>query len=154
MRGARGRERVGPAAENHSVRNLGADPSARCPPRARAPAAIGGEASGQHVPPATNPPTPPRPAPGMGRIAGFCVPPGTCVTSDSNALNFKDRFRGESAEERKERRGGRRGFLEERGAERRYRCWRFGFGPRVCLGRYVADRVLKAVVVGLVGGGR
>lgn len=34
--------------------------------------------------------------------------------------------------------------------ELRYHYWRFGFGPRQCLGRYVADIVIRSLLVELI----
>lgn len=35
-------------------------------------------------------------------------------------------------------------------SQSRYNLWRFGFGPRQCLGQHVAERILRALLVELV----
>lgn len=80
-------------------------------------------------------------------LDGFEVPAGTNFVIDSYALNIRDPFWGE---DRERFRPGR--WLERQGGGRdlRYRYWRFGFGPRTCLGKYVAELVLRSMVVELV----
>jgi cytochrome P450 len=34
--------------------------------------------------------------------------------------------------------------------EARYHLWRFGFGPRQCLGQHVAERMLRAIMIEMV----
>ena len=41
-------------------------------------------------------------------------------------------------------------FLGKRGSELRYKFWRFGFGPRQCMGKYVADFTIRRALMHLV----
>ena len=79
-------------------------------------------------------------------IDGFAIPAGTNFVVDTNAVNVLDPFWGEDSYVYRPQR-----FLEAlRTASLRYRFWRFGFGPRQCLGRNVADLLLKIMLVRLV----
>ncbi|KAI1643799.1 putative cytochrome P450 oxidoreductase GliC-like protein [Daldinia loculata] len=77
-------------------------------------------------------------------LDGYEVPAGTNFVVDSYALNIRDPFWGEDRERFRPQR-----WLERQkgGRDLRYRYWRFGFGPRTCLGKYVAELVLRSVVV-------
>ncbi|KAI1208208.1 putative cytochrome P450 oxidoreductase GliC-like protein [Annulohypoxylon truncatum] len=77
-------------------------------------------------------------------LDGFEVPAGTNFVVDSYALNIRDPFWGPDRERFRPQR-----WLERHksGRDLRYRYWRFGFGPRTCLGKYVAEFLLRAVVV-------
>ncbi|KAI0888105.1 putative cytochrome P450 oxidoreductase GliC-like protein [Annulohypoxylon maeteangense] len=77
-------------------------------------------------------------------LDGFKIPAGTNFVVDSYALNIRDPFWGEDRERFQPRR-----WLERHksGRDLRYRYWRFGFGPRTCLGKYVAELLLRTVVV-------
>jgi cytochrome P450 len=77
-------------------------------------------------------------------LDGFEIPAGTKFVIDSYALNIRDEFWGKDREK----------FIPQRwldgfssGRDLRYRYFRFGFGPRTCLGKYVAELMLRAVVV-------
>ncbi|PSN69493.1 cytochrome P450 oxidoreductase GliC [Corynespora cassiicola Philippines] len=87
----------------------------------------------------------PQSCPSARELDGFEVPAGTRMVVDSYALNVRDPFWGE---DRELFRPGR--WLGRLQGELRYRYWRFGFGPRTCLGRYVADLILRSVVVEVV----
>ncbi|KAF2873115.1 cytochrome P450 [Massariosphaeria phaeospora] len=84
------------------------------------------------------------------RLGNFVFPAGTKFVVDANALNVRDplwapdntAFRPERWQE-----GG-----VQRAKDVRYCYWRFGFGPRVCLGKYVVDLMMKALIVELVRG--
>ncbi|KAI1445844.1 putative cytochrome P450 oxidoreductase GliC-like protein [Annulohypoxylon stygium] len=77
-------------------------------------------------------------------LDGYEIPAGTNFVVDSYALNIRDLFWGEDREKFLPRR-----WLERHksGRDLRYRYWRFGFGPRTCLGKYVAELLLRTVVV-------
>ncbi|KAI1468200.1 putative cytochrome P450 oxidoreductase GliC-like protein [Daldinia caldariorum] len=77
-------------------------------------------------------------------LDGYEVPAGTNFVVDSYALNIRDPFWGEDRERFRPER-----WLERQksGRDLRYRYWRFGFGPRTCLGKNVAELVLRSVVV-------
>lgn len=77
-------------------------------------------------------------------LDGFEIPAGTNFIVDSYALNIRDPFWGLDQERF---RPGR--WLEQgkTGLDLRYRYWRFGFGPRTCLGKHLAELILRSVVI-------
>lgn len=83
-------------------------------------------------------------------LDGFRIPAGTNFVVDAYALNVRDPFWGDDRDryrperwlERQKSEGGHLGL--------RYRYWRFGFGPRTCLGKHLAELILRAVVVEMV----
>ncbi|KAJ4288097.1 hypothetical protein N0V90_012114 [Kalmusia sp. IMI 367209] len=86
----------------------------------------------------------PQSAPTPRVLDGFEIPAGTKYVIDSYALNIRDPFWGDDREK----------FIPQRwldrlksGRDLRYRYWRFGFGPRTCLGKYVAELILRNVIV-------
>lgn len=90
----------------------------------------------------------PQSAPTPRVVDGFMIPAGTDFIVDAYGLNNRNlSFWGhDAALFRPER------FLEHtKGAtDLRYHFWRFGFGPRQCMGRYLADFVIRALVIHLV----
>lgn len=82
--------------------------------------------------------------PGMG----FVVPKGVSFIIDTHALNIYQPFWGTSREESVNFRPGR--HMELRRTDMRYQYWRFGFGPRQCMGKYVADLIMRVLLVYLV----
>ena len=90
----------------------------------------------------------PQSAPTPRMVDGYVVPAGTDFVIDSYALNIRNPFWGEDTETYRPQR-----FLEPRKGmqtEMRYNYWRFGFGPRQCMGKYVADLVIRMLIVELV----
>ncbi|KAI0817164.1 putative cytochrome P450 oxidoreductase GliC-like protein [Xylaria sp. FL0064] len=86
----------------------------------------------------------PQACPTARNLDGFEIPAGTNFIIDSYALNIRDPFWGADREK----------FHPERWLERhksgrdlRYRYWRFGFGPRTCLGKYLTELILRSVIV-------
>lgn len=86
----------------------------------------------------------PQSCPTSRTLDGYEIPAGTNFVVDSYALNIRDPFWGDDREK----------FIPERWLEHhksrrdlRYRYWRFGFGPRTCVGKYLADLILRSVVV-------
>jgi cytochrome P450 len=77
-------------------------------------------------------------------LDGFVIPTGTNFVIDSYALNIRDPFWGEDRDKFRPER-----WLERHksGHDLRYRYWRFGFGPRTCLGKYLAELILRSVIV-------
>lgn len=77
-------------------------------------------------------------------VGGYIVPAGTPFIVDTHALNIRNDVWGpDNTSFRPERwREGQKGL--------RYSYWRFGFGPRLCLGKYVADSMMKAMILELV----
>jgi gliotoxin/aspirochlorine/mycotoxins biosynthesis cytochrome P450 monooxygenase len=92
----------------------------------------------------------PQAVPTQRVVGGYVFPAGTNFIIDSYALNVRNPYWGE---ERALYRPDR--FLErEKGGstELRYNYWRFGFGPRQCMGKYVADLVVRELLMQLVEG--
>jgi len=87
----------------------------------------------------------PQAAPTAREVDGYIIPAGTNFMVDSYALNIdSDTWAPDNTKYRPDR------FLAKRGSELRYRFWRFGFGPRQCMGRYVADLMIRQTLVHLV----
>ena len=81
-------------------------------------------------------------------LDGYLIPAGTNFIVDAHALNSRSTdFWGPDASHYKPER-----FLKHDGTALRYRYWRFGFGPRQCLGKYVADVMVRALLARLVQG--
>jgi cytochrome P450 len=82
-------------------------------------------------------------------VAGYMVPAGTNFIVDTHALNIRNAVWGpDNATFRPER------WIEHnkgKSKELRYSYWRYGFGPRLCMGRYLADVMIKAMIVEIVG---
>ena len=92
----------------------------------------------------------PQSAPTPRLIDGYFVPAGTSFVIDSYAINIRNPFWGEDSETYRPDR-----FIEPRkgmSTEMRYNYWRFGFGPRQCMGKYVADLIIRMLLVELVEG--
>ncbi|KAI0423552.1 putative cytochrome P450 oxidoreductase GliC-like protein [Xylaria sp. FL1042] len=89
----------------------------------------------------------PQACPSPRILDGFEIPAGTNFVIDSYALNIRDPFWGVDGDKYRPER-----WLElhKAGRDLRYRYWRFGFGPRTCLGKYLADLILRSVVMELV----
>ena len=78
-------------------------------------------------------------------ISDFVVPAGTNYIVDAYALNVRNPYWGDdSTDYRPER------FLECSPIDTRYHYWRFGFGPRSCMGKYIADLMLRVILAHLV----
>jgi cytochrome P450 len=78
-------------------------------------------------------------------INGFHIPPRTNYMIDTYAINQRNKFWGDNAAVYRPQR-----FLEHQGREIRYHYWRFGFGPRQCLGKYLAEMMMRVLLVHLV----
>lgn len=92
----------------------------------------------------------PQSAPTPRLVNGYLVPACTSFVIDSYALNIRNPFWGADSETYRPQR-----FLESRkgmATEMRYNYWRFGFGPRQCMGKYLADLVIRMLLVELVEG--
>lgn len=81
-------------------------------------------------------------------VDGYLIPAGTDFIVDAFGLNTRNKkFWGHDvASFRPER------FLEHTkgSTDLRYQFWRFGFGPRQCMGRYIADFMIRALIVHIV----
>lgn len=86
----------------------------------------------------------PQSCPSPRILDGFEFPAGTNFIIDSYALNIRDAFWGPDRDRFRPER-----WLERQksGRDLRYRYWRFGFGPRTCLGKYLAELIVRSVVV-------
>ena len=80
--------------------------------------------------------------------AGFYIPEGTDFIVDTHALNMNQPLWGAEPEARLSYQPHR--FLEQSRTELRYHYWRYGFGPRQCMGKYVADLIIRVLLVHLV----
>lgn len=81
-------------------------------------------------------------------VDGYLFPAGTNFVVDAYAVNQRNRaYWGKDSERYRPDR-----FLEDgQGSlQGRYSFWRFGFGPRQCMGRFVADLAIRAILVHLV----
>ena len=70
----------------------------------------------------------------------YVIPANTDFIVDAYALNVRDGFWGTDAGLYNPKR-----FLAK-SSQLRYNYWRFGFGPRQCMGKYVADLMIRAVL--------
>ncbi|KAF5562358.1 cytochrome P450 monooxygenase monooxygenase [Fusarium napiforme] len=80
-------------------------------------------------------------------INGYLFPAGTNFIVDAYALNQRNQFWGKDGLEYRPER-----HLSLSPVKARYQFWRFGFGPRQCMGRFVADVMLRVILVHLVEG--
>jgi cytochrome P450 len=79
-------------------------------------------------------------------VDSYVIPGGTNVTVDIHSLNTDDPSWGDDRNKFNPHR-----FLAAKSQSAfRYRLWRFGFGPRQCLGRYLADLFLKTLLAHIV----
>lgn len=79
-------------------------------------------------------------------VGGYVIPAGTNFVVDTQALNVLDSYWGRDNTQYRPKR-----FLHARNVtDMRYRFWRYGFGPRQCLGKNVADVILKILLAHLV----
>lgn len=86
----------------------------------------------------------PQSAPTPRVVGGYVVPARTDFVVDTYALNIRNDFWGPDRQQYRPER-----FLEHRPTDLRYQYWRFGFGPRNCMGRYLADLVIRSLLVHL-----
>lgn len=87
----------------------------------------------------------PQSAPTDRVIGGYRIPAGTNIVVDTHALNIRNPFWGKDRDQYRPSR-----FLERKSLEMRYQYWRFGFGPRQCLGKYVVDHIIRAILAHLL----
>ncbi|EGO21387.1 putative monooxygenase [Serpula lacrymans var. lacrymans S7.9] len=77
---------------------------------------------------------------------GYVIPRGVKVITDVVAVNVRDEFWGDDRELFKPER-----FEKLTAEEVKRHLFQFGFGPRQCLGKYIADRMVKALLVYMFG---
>lgn len=78
-------------------------------------------------------------------LGGFRIPAGTNIVVDTHALNIRNEFWGSDRDIYRPSR-----YLERRPVEIRYQYWRYGFGPRQCLGKYISDLIIRVTVAHFV----
>ncbi|KAF2850553.1 cytochrome P450 [Plenodomus tracheiphilus IPT5] len=84
------------------------------------------------------------------QVGEFYLPAGSKFVVDAHALNVRDPLWGPDNTTFRPERWAEGGV--QRAKDVRYCYWRFGFGPRVCLGKYVVDLMMKAIIVEVVKG--
>ncbi|KAH9883197.1 hypothetical protein J1614_000053 [Plenodomus biglobosus] len=82
------------------------------------------------------------------QVGAFNLPAGSKFVVDAHALNVRDPLWGPDNTTFRPERWAEGGV--QRAKDVRYCYWRFGFGPRVCLGKYVVDLMMKAMLVEVV----
>jgi len=82
-------------------------------------------------------------------VGGYRIPARTSVVVDAYALNIRDPFWGEDGARFRPERWEEMG--NKTGQATRYQMWRFGFGPRVCMGQHIAEKMMRVALVLLVG---
>lgn len=87
----------------------------------------------------------PQSAPTTRVINGFVISAGTNFVIEVYALNIRNAYWGEDSTSYNPSR-----FLDKKQTANRYNFWRFGFGPRQCLGKYVADLLIRVLLIHLV----
>ncbi|KAF2824189.1 cytochrome P450 [Ophiobolus disseminans] len=88
--------------------------------------------------------------PTQRQLGPYILPAGSKFVVDAHALNVRDPLWGPDNTMFRPERWAEGGV--KRAKDVRYCYWRFGFGPRVCLGKYVVDLMMKALIVELVKG--
>lgn len=78
-------------------------------------------------------------------VGGYYFPHGTNFIVDAYALNQRNDFWGKEAMTYRPDR-----HLTRSATKSRYNFWRFGFGPRQCMGKYVADMMMRVLMVHMV----
>lgn len=78
-------------------------------------------------------------------LGEFRIPAGTNFVVDTHALNIRNEFWGHDRDTYRPSR-----FLERRPIDSRYQYWRYGFGPRQCLGKHISDLIIRVTVAHLV----
>lgn len=89
--------------------------------------------------------TVPQSAPTERLIDGYLIPARTSIVVDAHALNVKSSLWGEERSVYRPQR-----FSQLTRSDMRYQYWRFGFGPRQCLGKYVAELILRTILASMV----
>ncbi|PLB42128.1 cytochrome P450 monooxygenase gliC [Aspergillus candidus] len=87
----------------------------------------------------------PQAIPTARSVGGYHFPAGTNFVVDSYALNIRNPYWGDNRYEYRPER-----FLARSPTQARYHFWRFGFGPRQCMGKFVASNVIREILVHLV----
>lgn len=88
--------------------------------------------------------------PTQRQLGPYILPAGSKFVVDAHALNVRDPIWAPDNTTFRPERWAEGGV--KRAKDVRYCYWRFGFGPRVCLGKYVVDLMMKALIVEIVKG--
>jgi cytochrome P450 len=86
--------------------------------------------------------------PTQRQLGPYILPAGSKFVVDAHALNIRDPLWDPDNESFRPERWA--GDNVQRAKDVRYCYWRFGFGPRVCLGKYVVDLIMKALLVEVI----
>ncbi|KAF2795568.1 cytochrome p450 monooxygenase GliC [Melanomma pulvis-pyrius CBS 109.77] len=86
--------------------------------------------------------TVPQAAPKGQVLGGFPIPPRTNFVIDTYAINIRNNYWGEDTQAYRPDR-----FMRKKASATRYHYWRFGFGPRQCLGKYLAESMIRVLLV-------
>ncbi|KAF7596693.1 hypothetical protein BBP40_000616 [Aspergillus hancockii] len=78
-------------------------------------------------------------------IDGYTIPRNVDVVVDTHAINVANPFWGPNSANYDPYR-----FRTTNKSHLRYNMWRFGVGPRQCLGKHVADRLLRTIAAEMV----
>ncbi|ORY14667.1 putative cytochrome P450 monooxygenase [Clohesyomyces aquaticus] len=78
-------------------------------------------------------------------VSDMVIPAGINFIVDTHALNIRNQYWGPDNELYRPAR-----FVGRKPSEMRYQYWRFGFGPRQCMGKHMADLVIRVLLVYLV----
>jgi len=78
-------------------------------------------------------------------LDGYRIPPRTNYIIDAYAINQRNEYWGEDTKIYRPQR-----FLRHSGSDIRYQYWRFGFGPRQCLGKHLAEMMIRCLLVHLL----
>lgn len=84
----------------------------------------------------------PQAAPSERILDDWVIPARTNFVVDSYALNIRNEYWGADRTKYRPDR-----FFELKKKDIRYHFWRFGFGPRQCMGKYVADLMIRCLLV-------
>ncbi|EHK21968.1 uncharacterized protein TRIVIDRAFT_191816 [Trichoderma virens Gv29-8] len=87
----------------------------------------------------------PQSAPTPRVLDGYIIPASINFIVDAYALNVRNSYWAPDNETFRPDR-----FWGRKNMELRYLFWRFGFGPRQCMGKYVADSILRVTLAYLV----
>ncbi|KAL4863831.1 hypothetical protein BDV12DRAFT_201697 [Aspergillus spectabilis] len=86
----------------------------------------------------------PEAAPDDQYIDGYLIPRNTNVIVDAQAINIDNPFWVDGTKYNPRR------FSGIKKADIRYNLWRFGFGPRQCLGKHVGERMLRTITAEMI----